>query len=55
MLSELEPLIEQNVWGLVAVNQHVANYKCYIKGTGDRVSGNRRTISTIIYSLHFRA
>lgn len=36
---------------LVALKQHVANYKCYIKGTGDRVSGNRRSISTIIYSL----
>ncbi len=55
MLSVLQPLIEQDAWCLVAVNQYVANSKCYIKGSGDRVSGNRRTISTIIYSLHFRA
>lgn len=54
MLSELRPLIEQDVWCLVAVNQYVANYKCYIKGSGDRVSGNRRSISTIISMLHFR-
>lgn len=36
---------------LGVVSEHVANYKCYVKGTGDRVSRKRRAISSIIRSF----